>query len=290
MKFQEILDKYGIDYKTENHHHCRPGWIQFDCPFCGKHSKKYHMGFSVHFHFTNCWKCGGHSLFSVLQELLNVSSSSASKIIKNLDIERPVEEKVRGTLKIPYGVSDLLPIHKQYLMGRNIDPEYAIKTWKIRGLSQVGKLSWRIFIPIHFKEEVVSWTTRTIRDSSIRYLSALAEHESIPHKSLLYGEDYAKDTIIVCEGPLDVWKIGKGAVATFGTSVSASQILKMIKYPNRIICMDQEPNAQKTAQNICDTLSLFPGETYNLVLDSKDPGSASEKEIKKIREKFLKSY
>jgi hypothetical protein len=159
--------------------------------------------------------------------------------------------------------------------------------WGLQGIGPTGDQAYRIFIPIKYRGEIVSWTTRSIRDKGLRYLSASSEQERLPHKNLLYGEDLCFNVVIVVEGPFDVYRTGPGAVATFGTSYSREQLLKISKYPVRVICFDAEVQAQVQARKMVAELSCFPGKTYNVVLDSKDAGAASDKEIKALR-KFLK--
>ena len=65
MEFSEILTEYNIPIAPEKHHHAREGWIQFDCPFCGKDSQGWHMGYSLENNFANCWRCGNHGLVTV---------------------------------------------------------------------------------------------------------------------------------------------------------------------------------------------------------------------------------
>lgn len=138
---------------------------------------------------------------------------------------------------------------------------------------------------------MVSWTTRSISDRhSERYISASPQEESIDHKTLLYSEDYVRETIIVCEGPTDVWRIGPGAVSTFGTSFSQGQVDKICRYPRRVVCFDRESFAQRRAAELCDLISPFPGETFNIKLETgKDPGNCDIKEIKKLRSLFLET-
>jgi DNA primase len=110
----------------------------------------------------------------------------------------------------------------------------------------------------------------------------------MPHKSLLYGEDLARKTIIINEGPTDAWAIGPGAVATLGTSYSLSQVSKMVEFEKRIVCFDNEPAAQARARKLCADLSAFPGSTENCILDADDAASASRKELKLLRQTYLK--
>ena len=129
-----------------------------------------------------------------------------------------------------------------------------------------------------------SWTTRAVSDDvKLRYVNARPEEELRPIKSLLYGQHHLRHAVVICEGPTDAWKIGPGAVATFGVNYTKAQLLRMSKYPVRFVCFDSEPIAQQRAQALCEALIPFPGTTKNITLDAMDPGSASEKELRQLR-------
>jgi hypothetical protein len=49
------------------------------------------------------------------------------------------------------------------------------------------------------------------------------------------------------------------------------------------VCFDNQAVAQRKARALCDELSAFGGETLNVILDAKDAGSATDKEIRKLR-------
>lgn len=290
MNFTELLEQYHVPYKTEGHHHCRPGWVQIDCPFCGQDSQKFHMGYSLAYHYINCWSCGAHSVPSVLVELLHITYREARKLLQEVIPERVREQvQTRGDFHPPYGVGMLQDPHKRYLRGRGFKPAKIQELWQVRGISLAPRLQWRLYIPITYRGKDVSWTTRSIskQPDVPRYLSASTQEESIPHKSLLYGEDYARHAIVVCEGPIDVWAIGPGAVATFGLSVTNEQIERMSKYPVRAICMDDNHKAQKVAKRLVNTLSNFPGDTFNVQLNAKDAAEASKQEINQLRKEIL---
>jgi len=290
MKFIDILNQLNIQYRTSGHHHCRPGWIQIDCPYCGRDSNKWHLGYSLEGNFLNCWKCGSHPLISTLMECSHLPFKTVKKALTNLDSPPPPKERPQGKLRIPKGVKPLARPHRNYLHKRRFYSSKLEKAWGIKGIGVASRLSWRIFIPIIYHSKTVSWTTRTISEKSRpRYISASEVEESIPHKSLLYGEDFARHAIIIVEGPFDAWRIGPGAVATFSTGVSQSQIEKMLKYPIRGVCFDNEPDAQKRAIKLCNNLSVFPGETFNIQLDDgvKDSAEMNLKQVKYLREKIL---
>jgi len=290
MKFEEILKEYNIPIAPMSHHHARVGWINFDCPFCGRDSHKYHMGYSVTDKFVTCWRCGSHRLIDTIIELTNFSYKEAKKLLGSLEIETPEKKiKKQSKLVIPKGVEKLKLVHKEYLLDRGFNWKEIEHLWKIFGISVAPRLAWRIFIPIYYHGEIVSWTTRSISKNPkiTRYISASENEELIHHKHLLYGEDFARHAIIVVEGVFDVWRIGPGAVATLGSGYSNEQLERIAKYPVRAICFDSEKEAQKRARKLVNDLSVFKGDIFNIVLDANDPGEASKKEIKQIRRQIL---
>jgi len=292
MNFTEILTEYNISISPEGHHHAREGWVQFDCPLCGKGTHGYHMGYNISFGYVNCWRCGHHSLLKVVMEITGLSLDKCRKLLSQIPARRVrIQEKPRGKLVIPSGVNFLNHAHLKYLIKRNYKPLDLEKLWDIQGIGLSSRLAWRIFIPIYYHGEMVSWTTRSIADCSkvTRYISASPEEESINHKHLLYGEDFVRDTIIICEGPFDVWRIGCGAVATLGTGYSKKQVIKMTIFKNRYVCFDNEKEAQQRAKKLCNTLSLYPGDTSNIQLSSKDVGTATKDEIIKLKKLLVKT-
>jgi len=106
-------------------------------------------------------------------------------------------------------------------------------------------------------------------------------------KSVLYGVDYIRHAAVVVEGPADAWRVGPGAVATFGVVVTPDQLARLARFPVRVVCFDSDPPGRARAAKLVSALAPFPGKTYDVVLDAEDPGSATPKEIKKLRALFL---
>ena len=286
MTLEDLLLQYSIPTAPESHHHSRQGWIQVDCPLCGRGSRKYHLGYNITGRFFNCWQCGSGNPTKIIQELFNLNYSDAEKIFKGLPKSRKIITEVyRGNYKPPPS-EPLSPLHRKYLKSRRFEPSEVKKLWEVSGTT-TGRLSWRLLIPIIHKGEKVSWTTRTIGNSSTRYISASPEEESVNHKNILYGGDYVRDTVIICEGPTDVWRVGPGAVAIMGLLISSSQLLWLKNIPRRIVCLDNSMPARKRAKRIASELSLFPGETEIIQIDAEDPGSMDEKEVSLIRKLYL---
>ena len=288
MNYIELLETLDIKFLEEGHHHCCPGWVQLDCPFCSPNSNKWMLGLNKSHGYCNCWQCGHHNLVGSLSLSSNIEPRDIYPLLKNIQQTRYIEKQRTGKLIIPDGVEDLHPAHKRYLIERGYVPEEIVNLWDVQGIGISTDLSWRLFIPIYLDYQVVSWTTRTIGDSETRYISAGVEEEAINHKHLLYGEDLVSHAIIIVEGPIDAWRIGPGAVATFGLNISPEQIGRMSTYPLRVICFDNTTNAQKCAQKLANTLSLFPGETYIACITGKDVDTSPISEVSELRQRFLK--
>lgn len=287
MKFTDVCQQLGIPFKTHGeHHHVTAGFVGIDCPHCSPGSGKFRMGYSLSGGFLTCWTCGYHRLGDTLVALAGAKAWGLARSIQREF--SPREFKPRGEVKLPPGVGDLREPHRTYLESRGFDADEVCRVWGVRGIGLSSKLAWRVFIPILDDEgALVSWTTRAIWETKRRYVSASPAEEAVPHKSLLYGELHCLNSVIVCEGPLDVWKVGPGAVCTFGVVPTKSQVARIAKYPLRVVCYDSSPEAQKGAESLCSQLEVLPGRTLNVVLDAKDPGEAGEEELAKLRKLVL---
>lgn len=285
MKLKELLKHYRVPYKDYGtHHHSTLNWIQVDCPYCSSRSGKFRLGICLNAPAANCWGCGPHRVLEVLQDLTKEELWVLKRFLGDAFTQRG-KTKLRGELKLPEGVGDLLPAHESYLVKRGFNLEEIKTLWKVRGIGVATRLPWSILLPVTYQGEVVSWCTRSISDElEKRYNAARPEEERLPLKSLLYGMDLVRHTIVVVEGPLDVWAIGPGAVATFGVNYTRSQMLKISRFPKRYICFDKEPEAQKRARRLCKSLSPFPGKTLRVALETgKDPPEASMEERRALR-------
>ena len=288
MTFTELLDHYSIPYvHAGTHRHATHGRVSLDCPSCSPNSGKFKAGYHLEKRYLNCWSCGFLPLFQTLSTITGEPYGKIKELLGGLERDRTEQSRTRGKLTLPDGVGPMQKPHRDYLRKRGFDPEAIERLWGVQGIGLAKKLAWRLFVPLHLDREIVSWTTRSISpDNPVRYWTAKPEQETVSSKTLLYGSDYANQTIIVCEGPADTWRIGPGAVSTLGVSVSRVQIAKMARYPTRVICFDSD--AQERAKRLCDQLSAFPGKTVNVCLETgKDAGECDSKEIQELRRRFL---
>jgi hypothetical protein len=178
-----------------------------------------------------------------------------------------------------------------YIKDRGLDPVYLEDTWGIQMTGPLSDHPWRLYIPICMYGQVVSWTTRAIHNSGgLRYISAGKHQELIDHKKVLYGADLAKNCIIVVEGPADVWKIGPGAVATFGLNLSLEQLREIVSYPRVCICPDSGGKEMYRAKELADQIHFLSGGDIPEIVEletGSDPGGADPEEIRELRRIFL---
>lgn len=284
MILADLLERYSVPFVDHTHRHGRAGWLQVDCPDCGPATRKFHLGLSIKSPAANCWRCGKKRFWLMLRHYLT------SEALAQLDHGRGVAVSSVSLAPVgkytpPPGVGPLSPAHVAYLAGRGMDAGYAALVWHAGGITLSSRLPWRVFLPIHYRGTPVSWTTRTIGSTEKKkYISAMATEEKIPHKELLYGLDYCQaGTVVVHEGPLDVWRIGPGSVCTFGTHYTESQVALLSGFTRRIICFDNSSEAQARADALCEALAPWPGITERVTLTSDDPGSATPEERDELR-------
>lgn len=289
MTLRDLLLEHRIPFAPAGHHHITPGRIQVDCPLCSPNQRRWRLGIHESGRYLHCWSCGRVPAANTLAELLNIPIGDVIRVLDAIIPQKRPETQSRGKLTLPDGLCNLKGVHKDYLQARGFNPDEIASLWGVQGIGIASRLTWRLFIPIQLGKKTVSWTTRALTDkSSAKYVSAKPEEESVSLKSVLYGEDMLQHAAIIVEGPADAWRVGPGAVATLGATFTTAQIVRLIKYPIRVVCYDNDTTGRKKAKELTALLSPYPGETYNVCLETgKDPASASEKEVQKLRTQFL---
>jgi len=131
---------------------------------------------------------------------------------------------------------------------------------------------------------VISYTGRSIADIKPRYYTLELEKCLRHPKDVLYGEPLARsDAVIVVEGPVDVWRIGPGAIATLGTGWTTEQAKRIADHERRFICFDNEIKAQGSAMKLAQWLSALPGITEIITGLDTDPGDLSTDQVRELR-------
>jgi len=287
MDLKQLLDEHGVRYaEGGTHEHVREGWLGLDCPWCGE-SGKFHLGVHLGTLRASCWQCGRRDLREALALITRLPARKVGALVRDLPRAPRTASKVplaRGRLRTPGGLEPLSERHQEWLRGRGLDPDQMKRLWGLRGIGLSARMAWRIWVPVHLDGEAVSWTTRSIGNVPKRWIHAQPDEEVWPIKSLLYGWDYVRGSVIVVEGPSDVWRVGPGAAALFGVVPTILQIRLLSSVPRKVICFDREPpEAQRAARHLAEQLQAFPGETLVVELSSADPGEATDEEVAELR-------
>ena len=292
LDFELFCRTHNLDYVDSGHHHCHEGWMQIHCVFCAGGISGYHLGFSLDGGNFNCWRCGSHSVWDVTSEILNTKRKDLiARAIAECSTNTPKHRKKTNTqrarrLKDIPGSGALVGIHKKYLSGRALSARDLSETWGAVGTQHLSGLwSFRVVVPIcNLNGEKVAWIGRTIRKTfKPKYkISDDADCLEDP-KTFVYGIDKVPgDSVVIVEGPADVWKLGVGSVALLGIDWKNPQANILRKFKKRFVIFDPGKQAQKRARRLGDWLSLFPGETEIVSGFETDPGGMSKRQAKKV--------
>lgn len=288
----ELLTDLNIEFRQHGEaQDVGHGWIGLICPMC--HHPRYLLGINLRSLAVSCWRCGRHRLGDVLAAASGRTIREVLPLIRQLDAydasSGPRSEfRPSGRYQPPSGVAPLLAAHRRCLERWGFDPDECVQNWNIQGIGPGGEFRWRLFVPVVRAGKPVSWTTRAIGERvALRYRSANPEHESVPIKHCLWGEDHAYHSAVIVEGFKQAMRIGRGAVATMGVGYTEQQLIRMSWFARRTIVFDNEPAAQRRAVELADALSIFPGETFTVCLSGPQPDSSPAEEIAELRKGFL---
>jgi len=290
---EAYLDHRRIDYVSGRAKNVGSGWIALQCPFCDDPSN--HLGIRLEDKKVSCWRCGGHLLLELLEKLEGgISRREAWKIVHYfkdpLSVKSPFpEQSTARKFSIPKNFLTLgeHPNRSQiidYLNSRGFHQAWLRSQERRRDFAiygpnpfHLGDYKFRFMIPIYQGNRLVNFVGRDISSKSpIPYKPFPNQEALLPIKQTLYGIDNIKDgdSIVIVEGILDCWKLGKGSVATHGIGWSKSQLLLLHqKRPKKIfILFDSEPEAQKAAERFAAHI-WFAETEVNSLNSHPDPGS-----------------
>jgi hypothetical protein len=292
MSFDAIsfLREYRIPYYTEGPN-TTSGWVNVQCPFCSDSSS--HGGFNLAGGYYHCWKCGGHRLDIAVRRLTGLSRVDAKDLIFRHSsrgalagaMNRKREPKARK-VDLPGGPLD--KDHRAYLESRRFDPDDLEKRYRLRGVGPVGRYKNRIVLPIYRNRKCVSFQARDITGRHpIRYLGPPIEESVVDYKRILYAaDDVPGSRVLIVEGPTDVWRIGPGAVASFGTALTPYQIREAARWLEVFILFDSESEAQSKARAAAASLAALGRYVEIVEIGDSDPGDLPETEVAHLRKEL----
>jgi len=289
---QEFLKEYNIPYWERGKNVAR-GYVNIQCPYCGDRSN--HLGIHKQSHKTSCYKCGGHSLIKTLEILTKLPYSEIREIISKFHVgfpEEKIHKPVKGALEqyFKFFNKDLPEPYFNYLAKRGFDPYYLQEHYGVISCGNMTKFKFRIIIPIFMDNQIVSFSARDITGQAINKYDSPSDNENlIPRDRLVYNLNHLEgDTVLIVEGPIDVWKIGDGAVATLSTKFTNAQLLLLLKkgIKNLFVLYDPENPAQEQAQKLASIMCLASSFDHVERLELNcysDPGSLSIEDARQVR-------
>jgi hypothetical protein len=304
MDIVQLYQDYSVDFRTEGHKHCRPGWVNTECPWCLSPfgHEGYHLGYNLDDNVFVCWRCGWHPITSTVAKVISVSEIEAREIMKGygLVVSKSPGEPIITIRKKPHRVpSDTGPLsaqHKKYLEKRNFDPDKLEKEWNLLSTGPTSMLDYlvykhRIIIPFIWNEIQVSFDSRdtTGKDQS-KYKACPKDRELIPHKDILYGkQEYFKGCGIAVEGPTDVWRLGPHSFATSGIKFTPAQVRCIAKLFQRVPVMFDggEPQALKQANALVSALQFRGVDSFRVDITG-DPGDMKQTDADYLVKQLIK--
>lgn len=290
MNIIAYLESQNINYYTQGKN-VTYGWVNIQCPFCSDHSN--HLGINLSSNKFNCWICGEKGY---IEKLIGRLENTHTKTkIKHIISEYPDEirsqtpkhnEPETRVCKLPKHTKDTWEqYHYEYFKNRRFDPKELTEQYNLKYCNNVSNYKFSVVIPIIENRSLVNFSTVNVFTRQYRHCPNTEAAVSMKH--CLYNIDSVGESMIVVEGIADVWRIGRGAVATFGIEYTKEQVQKILKkcVRNVFVLFDAEPQALNKAEQLCQHLNTLPGidKTEMILLPEGDPADMSNEDAKALR-------
>lgn len=279
---------------------CTSSHYQTKCPKCGSSGNL--LGIRKSTSRINCFSCGSISTVEFIKLQLEISWTQAKTLAAKYN-STAVEEVEAGqkhqSLK-QVAEKCTLPPHKplstkakKYLRKRGLDPLVLVDSYGVVE-GKGGEYDRRILFPIYFDGKLVSYQGRDWTGMAFQpWKACSADKEVYNHRTLVYGLQESKfDSLFVMEGIGDSMNFNcveqGSASCLFGIDYSKEQVRALRESGKKIlVCFDDEPKAQKRAQELCADLAIHNCEVENVQLSGgKDPGILKFEEVDSILEYF----
>ncbi len=290
LDIKKLLGDVGVPYWTSGKN-VSDGWTSISCPMCGDRSN--HGAFSPEGTKYSCFRCGKHSLVSVIATW--VSWGEALSLIKEYSTtlfvpEGSGRERAASVIWPPENEVPMPSLHAEYLHSRGYDPKQLRELYDLRCVYQTGAFKYRIIIPVFVNGRIVTYIGRDVTDKSPLPYKNLAEVKSVlPAKEVVYNLDSVHETAIICEGVFDSWRFGIHGVAMFGLQYTSAQTRALAKHIKRgFIVFDEEEQAQAKAKELGAELA-FQGVEVEIItnIGYNDPGEMPESAANLIKNELL---
>ena len=283
-----LLEDLGIDY-TEAGKNVSDGWVGVSCPWCGDSSN--HLGVNIRSKVCSCFRCGATgNIISYLSEELGSIKNAMDVISTSIprELQREEEQSVHRpkTVILPKEASEkITPRHAWYLQSRNFHYMEIMRKYPLYFCGPIGKWANRIIVPVYKNFKLITFSSVDISEKSmVRYKHEQEERSILPIKEYLYGIEYTNGhSCAAVEGLFDSWRIGYGAVPTWGTKVTPAQKALLAKFKEVYIAFDGDYAGRKGAEKLGNDLAPFTSVHILDIPEGKDPDTLDDDEIIEIR-------
>lgn len=281
------LEDKGIKYWKGPRKNISRNWVGITCPWCDDPSN--HLGINLEGKTINCWRCGKRG--SIMKLLLKLERSydyairALMKYQNTFEIRLEPIKKIKE-IKLP-GNDNFTKMHINFLLKRGLNPDFVIDYYRLKACGPVGKYKFRIIIPVFIGGKLVTFTSRDVTGKRTKYMHCPSSESIIPIKSTLYNLDRVKDTAVLVEGVFDVFRLGDGSIASFGTEVTKNQISLLLRKEVKSIFIIFDSDAIDKARKVADTLSGLFDHIEVIKLEKGDPANLKEEEAKILMKEIL---
>jgi hypothetical protein len=269
------------------------------CPICGK--KK--LSINAKTGLYQCWRgCMSGHVETLFSDIQLSKQEYGPKVVSRL----PENVEPPGEL-IP--LSHLGEDHNAmlYLLKRGLDPAILETHYGVRycseGQSFMGGLfntTNTLIIPVWLDGKLIGWQSRLLYtpeeldDSECEALGYLVDPDGdwiLPPKyftspgldkgRILYNYDWARQSqiVVVCEGAVDAWKVGRSAVAAFGKGLTEQQKRLLQGYWSVVVLLLDPGSADKETAALSNMFAGIAVVIPVRLTGYEDAGAAPQMEI-----------
>lgn len=279
------------------------GWVGVKCPFCSD-DPEYHLGVNLSNsrfdrNYIHCWRCGKKgNIVQYVKEIEKCDWGQAYRVIEShqdrnlihLRTEQTYRRKQEGEKLIPEEASKIfLPCHLNYLRKRRYDPDILIPKYDLYACPYYGNYAYSLLAPVYMEHRMMTFVGIDVTGKrNERYKAAPKEQSVLFSKECVYGIDRCNKVGLVVEGLFDSWRIGDGAIATFGVEYTKAQI-QIIAWALKRVYVMYDAEATDKADKLAWDLSIFmpKNRVEVLVLKKGDPDDLTEEEAKWVRKEVF---
>lgn len=256
------------------------------CPFCDDSSS--HLGINLDKQVFSCLKCKTSGSLYKLVFKLEKNPDKTKQIFKEYPNKRSFFDKQRASDIPILSEFSKTPTQKayNYLKNRNFNPDYIIEKYSLLFPDFTSAYRNRIVIPFFENNQTVTFTSRDIGYSEVRYKSLSSEKSIKTPKETLYNIDSVNSNkVLIVEGVFDVWRIGDNCLSVSGSSITDDHIKQLIQKRIRYVflCYDNEYEAQTRAENDAMKLSAFFDVKIIKQDYAKDVGDISDEKLNYLK-------